>query len=153
MITSEKQRRHRATGIGWRKTVCSAAFCLLLFHALMGAPSATAESTYHLVGTVESKGFTGAVILTPDGMQSFYRLRETLPDGAELVRVYSNSILLKGSDGARYEMFITAAGKLQTATAPGVSALAQPQAQSPVDNDQQKRSARRRSQRSSSSEE
>jgi len=153
MITSEKQTRHRATGTGGRKIVRSAAFCLLLFHTLLAAPSAAAESTYYLVGTVESKGFTGAVILTPDGMQSFYRLRETLPDGAELVRVYSNSILLKGSDGARYEMFITAAGKLQTTAAPAVSALAQPQAQSPVDNNNQKRSARRRSQRSSSSEE
>jgi hypothetical protein len=53
-------------------------------------------------------------------------------------------------------MFITAAGKLQTAAAPGASAIAQPQAQSPVDNDKQERSARRRayrSYRSSSSEE
>jgi hypothetical protein len=105
------------------------------------------------VGTVESKDFTGAVIITPDGMQSFYRLRETLPDGAELVKVYSDSILLKGSDGSRYEMFITAAGKLQTAAAPGASAITQPQEQSLVDTNQQERSSRRRSHRSSSREE
>ena len=107
MITSEKQTRHRATGTGGRKIVRSAAFCLLLFHTLLAAPSAAAESTYHLVGTVESKGFTGAVILTPDGKQTFYRLRETLPDGAELAQVHDRSISLKGSDGSQYDMFIT----------------------------------------------
>ena len=60
--------RHRVTGTGWRTIARSAVFCLLLFPALIGGvPSGAAESTYHLVGTVESKGFTGAVIMTPDG--------------------------------------------------------------------------------------
>lgn len=90
------------------KIVRSAAFCLLLFPSLSGAPSLATENTYHLVGTVESKDFIGAVIITPDGIQSFYRLRETLPDGAQLVQVHSDSITVRGSDGSRYEMFITA---------------------------------------------
>jgi hypothetical protein len=105
------------------------------------------------VGTVESKDFTGAVIITPDGMQSFYRLRETLPDGTQLVQVHTDSISMKGPDGSRYEMFITAAGKQHTSAGPGAPAIAQPQSPSPADNDRQSRPSRRGSHRSSSSEE
>ena len=105
------------------------------------------------MGTVESKDFTGAVIITPDGTQSFYRLRETLPDGAQLVQVHTDSISVKGPDGSRYEMFITAADKLQKAAAPGAPAFTPPQAQAPADKDQQSGPSRKRSHRSSSSEE
>ena len=153
MPSHAKQRIPRQTRRVWKQVVHSAAFCLLLFTALTGGSSVAAESTYHLVGTIESRAFTGAVILTPDGQQSFYRLRETLPDGAQLVQVHSDSISVKGPDGSRYEIFITAAGKLQTASAPGTQTLAQPPAPSPADKDRQSRSSRRGSRRPSSSEE
>ena len=127
-------------------------FCLLVFQAFLGVPAGAAESPYLLVGTVESKGFTGAVILTPDGKQSFYRLRETLPDGAELVHVHARSISLKGSDGSRYEIFIAAAGKLQTAAA-GAPAVTTSPAQPSSDREQKYNPSHRRTHRSSSSEE
>lgn len=137
-----------------KKIVCSAACYLVLFLIhLMGVSSGAAESAHHLVGTIESKEFTGAVILTPDGKQSFYLLRETLPDGGQLVQVHSNSISVKGPDGSRYEMFITASGILHTAGASGTPAVTPPQAQYSADKDSQSRSSRRGSRRSSSSEE
>ena len=108
MFSFMRQRNHSETGTGWRNIIRSAVFFLLLFQAAVGIISGAAEGTYNLVGTIQSKGFTGAVIITPDGKQSFYRLRETLPDGAELVKVDADSISLKGSDGSRYDMFITA---------------------------------------------
>jgi hypothetical protein len=154
MISYTSQIRPLLIVTEWRKVISSAAFFVLLFPALlMNATSGAAESTYSLVGTVESKGFTGAVIITPDGKQSFYQLRETLPDGAQLVQVHSDSVSLKGSDGSRYEIFITAAGKLQSTAAPGAPAFTPYQAQSPSDKDQQYRPSRHRTHRSSSSDE
>lgn len=131
--------------------VCFASYCLLLVSILMGGPSAAVESTYRLVGTVESKEFTGAVIITPDGNQSFYRLRETLPDGAQLVMVHSDRILVKGPDGSRYEMFVTATGRLQSTAASGAPSIVSPQSPSPEEKDRQSRPSRSR--RSSSREE
>jgi hypothetical protein len=153
MTFTAKQWGCCVTGAILKRVVLSAAFTFLLVPALRGSPSEAAESTYHLVGTVQSKDFIGAVIITSDGTQSFYRLRETLPDGAQLVQVHSDSIAVKGPDGSRYEMYITAAGKQQTTAGPGASAFTPPQAQTPADNDRQSRPARKRSYRSSSGEE
>ena len=126
MSYSTRHICHYATDRGWRKEVRLAALFTLLLSALISIPSA-AENAYHLVGTVESKNFTGAVIITSDGKQSFYHLRETLPDGAQLVRVDADSILLKGSDGSRYEMFITAsANSAGTAVSSPNTAMSSP---------------------------
>jgi hypothetical protein len=153
MFSSAKQSSHCLTETGLRKIARSAAFCILFLSALTCSSAGAAESTYHLVGTVESKDFTGAVIIAPDGKQTFYPLRERLPDGAELIQVHDRSISLKGPDGSVYEMFITSAGTLQTATAPGAPAFTPRQAQSPTDKDQRYNPPGRRTHRSSSSEE
>jgi len=66
-----------------------------------------ASSAYRLIGTVEGGSFAGAVLDDTAGKQSFYRLRELLPDGSRVVKVRSDSILLKQADGTLYELFIT----------------------------------------------
>jgi hypothetical protein len=71
------------------------------------AAPGSASSTYRLIGTVEGGSFTGAVLDDTAGKQSFYRLRELLPDGSRVVKVRSDSILLKQVDGTLYELFIT----------------------------------------------
>jgi len=68
---------------------------------------APAPSTYRLIGTVESGAFVGAVLDdAAAGAQAFYRLRETLPDGSRIVKVQSDSISVKRSDGMVYELYI-----------------------------------------------
>ena len=67
---------------------------------------ATAQADYRLIGTIEGKGFTGAVLDDSTGVQTLYRLHERLPDGSQIVKVRSDSISLKRSDGTPYELFI-----------------------------------------------
>lgn len=68
---------------------------------------AAAPSTYRLIGTVEGGAFAGAVLDdAAAGAQTFYRLRETLPDGSQIVKVRSDSISVKQSDGMVYELYI-----------------------------------------------
>jgi hypothetical protein len=153
MFSSTKQSSYCLTETGLRKIARSAAFCILFLSALTCGSDVAAEITYHLVGTIESKDFTGAVIITPDGKQTFYHLQEKLPDGAELVQVHDRSVSLKGSDGSRYEMFITSAGTLQTAAAPGAPSITPRQAHSPTDKYQKYNPPGHRTHRSSSSEE
>jgi len=64
------------------------------------------QSGYSLIGTIQGQDFSGAVISVAKGEQSFFRLGDVLPDGSRLVRVRPNTILLKGADGATYEMYI-----------------------------------------------
>ena len=71
------------------------------------AVPASTPSSFRLVGTVESKTLSGAVLVDPTGLQSFYHLQEKLPDESRIIRVRSDSILLKRTDGALYELFIT----------------------------------------------
>jgi hypothetical protein len=68
---------------------------------------AAAPSAYRLIGTVEGGAFAGAVLDdAAAGAQTFYRLRETLPDGSQIVKVRSDSISVKQSDGMVYELYI-----------------------------------------------
>lgn len=71
------------------------------------APPGSTSSTYRLIGTIEGGSFTGAVLDDTAGKQSFYRLQELMPDGSRVVKVRSDSILLKQADGTLYELFIT----------------------------------------------
>jgi hypothetical protein len=61
---------------------------------------------YSLVGTIRSGDFSGAVVIVSKGEQSFFRLFEKLPDGSQLIKVREDSIVLKGTDGLTYEMYI-----------------------------------------------
>lgn len=64
------------------------------------------SSAFRLIGTMEGKHLSGAVLQDTSGQQSFYQLYEKLPDGSEVVKVNTDSILLKRSDGAAYELYI-----------------------------------------------
>ncbi len=61
---------------------------------------------FRLIGVIESRNFTGAVLDDSTGMQSFYRVREELPDGSRIVKVDNDSIRIKRADGTSYELFI-----------------------------------------------
>lgn len=67
---------------------------------------AGAPSTYRLIGTVGGRVLVGAVLDDAAGAQTFYRLRDTLPDGSQIVKVQSDSISVKRSDGMVYELYI-----------------------------------------------
>jgi len=88
---------------------------IFLFAFLFVGPSAAqapaasqpgSQSGLRLVGTVESGPFSGAVLDDGTGVQTFYGLHDTLPDGSKIIKVKNDSILLKQPDGAVYELFI-----------------------------------------------
>lgn len=84
---------------------------LLIFPALFAVASAHAQTQtdpalYRLIGTIEGQDFAGAVFDDSSGGQKFYRLGEPMPDGSRIIKVQSDSIVLKRSDGSRYELFI-----------------------------------------------
>ncbi len=84
------------------------AFSLVVLFSVVKASAQTAGSqTPSLVGTIESGAFVGAVLSDAKGEQVFYRLKEKLPDGSQIVKVRANSISLKGADGTSYDMYIS----------------------------------------------
>jgi hypothetical protein len=89
------------------------ALLLLQVLAFIAMPTRPARSqpaaepqAFRLIGVVEGGKFTGAVLIDSTGEQTFYRLREELPDGSRITKVESDSIRLKRSDGSSYELFI-----------------------------------------------
>ncbi len=74
-----------------------------------------APAASQLVGTIVSGPLTGAVFDDGNGNQSFYRIRERLPDGSQIIKIGNETILVKRSDGEVSEMFITG-GKGHTVT-------------------------------------
>jgi len=105
--------------------------CLGGIHYSSTSFAATASSP-RLVGTVQGGPFSGAVF--DDGAaQTFYRLHEQLPDGSYIVKVRSDSILIKKDDGVLYEMFTTGtANSAATAVpSPSLSPAARPQPSAP----------------------
>jgi hypothetical protein len=96
-----------------KKIAMSLLPALLLSSALFLVSTATAQpaqgldpSSYRLVGTITAGGLIGAVLVDAKGEQTFYRLNEQLPDGSKLVRVRSDSILIKRGDSTVNEIFI-----------------------------------------------
>ncbi len=84
------------------------AFSLVVLFSVVKVSAQTAGSqTPSLVGTIESGAFVGAVLSDAKGEQVFYRLKEKLPDGSQIVKVRANSISLKGADGTSYDMYIS----------------------------------------------
>jgi len=63
-------------------------------------------SNYTLIGTVEGSVFAGAVLQEGTGPQTFYRLREKLPDGSQIIKVSRDRVTLKRSDGSTQELQI-----------------------------------------------
>ncbi|MHB8844354.1 MAG: hypothetical protein ACYC7L_06345 [Nitrospirota bacterium] len=85
------------------------AISLFFQEAVLSASSAAtpSPSSPRLVGTVEGGPFSGAVFDDGTGVQAFYRLHEKLPDGSTIVKVRSDSIVIKKDDGLHYEMYTT----------------------------------------------
>jgi hypothetical protein len=99
--------KHSLSNSACRPTV----ICLLIFF-IAGAQNqayaqAPASSGLSLIGTIISKSFEGAVIKDSKGEQAVYRLHEKLPDGSQLVGVAGDSVMIKGSDGAQYDLYIS----------------------------------------------
>jgi hypothetical protein len=69
-------------------------------------PQTPGAQTYRLIGSIQSRDFTGAVISDAKGEQSVYGLLDKLPDGSQIVEVRQDSISLKGADGTSYEIYI-----------------------------------------------
>jgi hypothetical protein len=67
---------------------------------------AATPSSYSLVGTIRGGDFSGAVINVEKGKQSFFRLLDKLPDGSQIIKIRADSIVLRGSDGLTYDMYI-----------------------------------------------
>jgi hypothetical protein len=97
--TGSSVRRHLLV------TAFSITVALLLSYETAVAQSAGPQ-TAKLIGTIKSDGFIGAVLSDAKGEQVFYRLKEKLPDGSQIVAVRSDSISLKGADGTPYEIYI-----------------------------------------------
>jgi hypothetical protein len=77
----------------------------VLFLPAEARAQAASPSGYRLIGTTTGKDFTGAVIDDGVNGQAFYRLRERLPDGSQVVKVGDGKVSIKGSDGVLYELF------------------------------------------------
>jgi hypothetical protein len=82
-------------------------FAVLLFVM----PVYAQQAPYRLIGTIEGKGFMGAVIDDASGSQTLYRLRERLPDGSQIVKIETDHISIRRSDGTSYNLFVVQGGK------------------------------------------
>ncbi len=82
-------------------------FLSLILVARTNAQPSTDPSGLRLIGTVMAGGFTGAVLGDAKGEQTFYRLHESLPDGSQIVKVQRDHILVRQSDDAVYEIYIS----------------------------------------------
>jgi hypothetical protein len=85
-------------------------FLVLLGITTTGGPvhaqDAGETPPFRLIGVIESSNFAGAVLDDSTGVQTFYRLREELPDGSRIVKVENDSVVVKRGDGTSYELFI-----------------------------------------------
>jgi hypothetical protein len=82
-------------------------FLSLILVARANAQPSTDPSGLRLVGTVMAGEFSGAVLGDAKGEQTFYRLHESLPDGSQIVKIQHDHILVRRSDGAITEMYIS----------------------------------------------
>jgi type II secretion system protein C len=68
-----------------------------------GPPETVEMTNYKLIGTIEGEFFSGAVVEDSKG-QAFYSVHQKLPDGAEIVRVLGNLVIIKRVDGSMAEL-------------------------------------------------
>jgi general secretion pathway protein C len=74
---------------------------------------AASSSNYKLIGTVEGEIFAGAVLEDSTG-QTFFRIRQQLPDGSMIVKVEHNKITLKRAEGSTFELQVVDETKIVT---------------------------------------
>ena len=58
---------------------------------------------YKLIGTIEGKSFSGAVLEDSTG-QAFYRIHQKLPDGSAIVKVMRDKVSLQRSEGSTVDL-------------------------------------------------
>jgi general secretion pathway protein C len=73
---------------------------------------------YKLIGTVEGSRFAGAVLEDSTG-QTFYRIREKLPDGSSIVKVMRDKVTIKKSDGSTVDLQVVDDTKIVAVPGPG----------------------------------
>jgi hypothetical protein len=84
---------------------------LTFFFAIAPAYPQTGGA-FRLIGTIEGgTGFTGAVLDDDSGTQTFYRVREPLSDGSRIVKIESDKITIKRSDGSSYDLYLVQSSK------------------------------------------
>jgi hypothetical protein len=76
-----------------------------------GNAPAPPSASYRLIGTLESGGFTGAVLDDGTGVQTFYRIGQKLPDESRITQVRPDRVLIKRPDGSVVELFTSDDGK------------------------------------------
>jgi len=87
---------------------------LPIAHAQASGP----PGSYRLLGTIEGRLLSGAVIADPTGVQLFYKLHDKLPDGSTIVQVRDKGVSLKGTDGMVYDLYITSSAKTASSAIP-----------------------------------
>lgn len=92
------------------------------------AQEAFAPPAFRLIGTIEGRDFSGAVLIDAAGKQMFYRLYDTAPDGSKITAVSGGSIVLRRPDGTRYELYIIHDMKAASASGAPLSSPVAPSA-------------------------
>lgn len=106
----------------------------ILSHASMASAGPASSDALNLTGTIVGTFFNGAVLKDSKGEQLFYRLYDVLPDGSQIVDVRSDSISIKGTDGRRYEMYISHERTLLSADQPPAGVNNPPPANTDAEN-------------------
>lgn len=88
--------------------------------AASSAPPTAEISNYKLIGTVEGDSFAGAVLEDASG-QAFYRIRQKMDDGSQIVKVLRDRVTLRRPDGSTAELQIVDETKIVNVTKPGSS--------------------------------
>lgn len=76
------------------------------------------SSNYKLIGTIEGKSFSGAVLEDGSG-QTFYRIHQKLPDGSTIVKVMRDTITIKKPEGATMDLRVVDDTKIVTMPSSG----------------------------------
>ncbi|MCK9419839.1 MAG: PDZ domain-containing protein [Nitrospirae bacterium] len=82
---------------------------------------AAESSNYKLIGTIEGRSFSGAVLEDSTG-QVFYRLHQKLPDGSQLIRVKRDKVTLQRPEGSTIDILVADDDKIVNMNTPGGNA-------------------------------
>jgi general secretion pathway protein C len=86
-----------------------------------GTPSSEA-SAFRLIGTIEGEYFAGAALEDAGGVQNFYRIREKMPDGSQIVKVQRDKITMRRADGGTFDLQVVDDARIVNVSKPGAGA-------------------------------
>jgi hypothetical protein len=111
-------------------------------------------SPYRLIGTLQSGGFSGAVLDDGTGVQTFYRIDQRLPDDSRIVKVLRDRVLIRRPDGTFSELVAADDGKAPAlSAAPGAGPSAAPPSDAVAPNSVQPATPKQHRRRSSRTDE